>query len=381
MEKLPEIQRAPLNKFRLDAKNPRLGLRQTEADISQEKILDLMNAWSLEELAVSYLESGFWTHEALLVVEEEIDDESILVVVEGNRRLAALNYLHRAVHRKPIPRNSRKWHSLVENLNEDNLEELQELFNHIPYIEVDSREAIEAFLGFRHVTGIKQWPSEQKAKYIANLIDENEINYEDAMRQIGSRTSTVRDHYIAYRLLQQMEDCLKNFSPEDVRGRFSVMYLSLRTQGVQKYLHIDLSADPQDVQNPVPQEHMGALRNFARWLFGSKQRGQKPLFNDSRRVNDFSRILESSEGLKYLESKEKPDFDYAFQLAGGEEYYLVQLLNEATSNVRSVLKRVHDYKDSEDIQEKAEILGIKFQQLMHVLPNVDQRLREQGKEN
>lgn len=381
MEKLPEIQRAPLKKFRLDAKNPRLGLRETEADLSHEKILKLMNAWSLEELAISYLESGFWMHEALLVVKKEMDDESILVVVEGNRRLAALIYLHRAVNGNPVPRNSRKWLSLVENLDEGNLEELQELFNHIPYIEIDSREAIEAFLGFRHVTGIKQWPSEQKAKYIAKLIDEHEISYEDVMRQIGSRTSTVQYHYISYRLLRQMEDCLENFSPEDARGRFSVMYLSLRTQGVQKYLHIDLSANPQDIQNPVPEEHMEELENFARWLFGSKQRGQEPLFNDSRRVNDFSRVLESPEAVGYLKSKEEPDFDYAFQLAGGEEYYLVQLLSTATSNVRSVLKRVHDHKDSENIQEKAEILGIKFQQLMDVLPNVGQRLQEQGKEN
>ena len=38
---------------------------------SQEEVLDLMRDWVLEELAISYLESGFWTHEALLVVEED----------------------------------------------------------------------------------------------------------------------------------------------------------------------------------------------------------------------------------------------------------------------------------------------------------------------
>ena len=73
MKSTPEIQRAPLTKFYLDAKNPRLGRRQANADLSQEKILDLMRNWVLDELAISYLESGFWTHEALLVIEEEVD--------------------------------------------------------------------------------------------------------------------------------------------------------------------------------------------------------------------------------------------------------------------------------------------------------------------
>ena len=32
----------------------------------------MMSDWVLDELAISYLESGFWTHEALLVVKEAL---------------------------------------------------------------------------------------------------------------------------------------------------------------------------------------------------------------------------------------------------------------------------------------------------------------------
>ena len=49
-----------------------------------------MRNWVLDELAGSYLENGFWQHEALLVVKEELCGKERLVVVEGNRRLAAL---------------------------------------------------------------------------------------------------------------------------------------------------------------------------------------------------------------------------------------------------------------------------------------------------
>ena len=41
-----------------------------------------MRGWVLDELAVSYLESGFWTHEALLVVQEELEGEPHLLLLK-----------------------------------------------------------------------------------------------------------------------------------------------------------------------------------------------------------------------------------------------------------------------------------------------------------
>ncbi len=378
MESTPEIRRAPLDKFYLDAKNPRIGRRQANTDLSHEEILNLMRNWVLDELAVSYLESGFWTHEALLVVKEAVDGKSGLVVVEGNRRLAALIYLCDAINGNPI---SKKWASLVENLDENKLEELKELFRHIPYIQINSRQEVESFLGFRHVTGIKQWPTEQKARYITKLIDERGMNYEEVMRKIGSQTPAVRHHYITYRLLLQMEDWLEGFSIEDAERRFSVMYNSLRTQGVQDYLKIDIFATPRTFQLLVPKTHQNALENFGCWLFGKRNPMLPPIFTDSRLVTDFGRILESPEAREYLEKSNSPNFDHAFQLAGADKSNLVQLLSEAAANVKLVLTRVHHYKDSEDIQQKAEILGIDVQQLLSVLPNIHRKLYSEEKDN
>ena len=153
----PKLDYAKLDELYLDPKNPRLGRHHVNAGLSQEEILDLMRDWVLDELAVSYLESGFWTHEALLVTREELDGESRFVVVEGNRRLAALKYLYAAVNNKDVPF---KWKSLVTDVEVPNI-----LFDQIPYIFVDSRREIEAFLGFRHVTGVKEWNAEEKAQY------------------------------------------------------------------------------------------------------------------------------------------------------------------------------------------------------------------------
>ena len=362
-----ELQYATLDDLYLDAKNPRLGRHQTNTNLSQDEVLDMMSEWVLDELAVSYLESGFWTHEPLLVVKEQVDGEQRLVVVEGNRRLAALIYLRRAVNGHEV---SKKWRLLVEGVDVP-----KELFVKIPYIHVGSRREIESFLGFRHVTGIKQWHPEEKAQYIAKLIDDRGMSYEEVMRRIGSKTSAVRRHYISYRLLLQMMDCLEDFSVEEAKGRFSVMSLSLRTQGVQQYLEIDMSADPNTAKTPVPTTRLNALENFSLWLFGN--RNQRPLFADSRRVDDFGRILESPRAVEYLEGNKRVKFDYAFQLAGGDESEITHLVNEAGTNIQLALSRVHHYKSSEDIQWAVKRLGIDVLQLLKVFPMIHREYRQE----
>lgn len=364
-----ELRYAALDDLYLDPKNPRLGRHYANANSSQEEVLDIMDEWTLDELAISYIENiesgGFWTHEALLVVEEELYGNQRFIVVEGNRRLAALKYLQLAINDEKVPR---KWNSLVEDLKENELEKFKELFNHIPYVQADSRQDIEAFLGFRHVTGIKQWNPEEKAQYIAWLIDERGMTYEEVMRKIGSKTPTVRENYISYQLLLQIESDVEDFSPEYAEGRFSVMYLTLKKIGVQKYLQIDIMADPETAKRPVPEDHLKNLENFARWLFGNKK--QPPLFSDSRQADDFNTILATPEAVSYLERDERPNFDYALQLTHKDELEIIRLINNAGDNIQISLGRVHHYKDSQKVQSAVEKLAIDFKELLERFPNI-----------
>ena len=110
-----DMKFAKLDELFLDPRNPRLGRNNVGCNVEQSRVLELMKDWTLEELAVSFLEAGaFWTHEALLVVKEKIYRESRLVVVEGNRRLAALKYLKDAIDGNS---KSRKWAEIAESAN------------------------------------------------------------------------------------------------------------------------------------------------------------------------------------------------------------------------------------------------------------------------
>lgn len=355
---------ASLDKLYLDPKNPRLGRHYDKADSTQEEVLEMMQDWVLDELAISYIESGgFWTYEALLVVKEELYGEQRLVVVEGNRRLAALKCLQQTIDGERMPR---KWLSLVEKAD---VKEgfFEELFNKIPYVLADSRKDIEAFLGFRHVTGIKQWNPEEKAQYITWLIEERDMTYEEVMRKIGSRTSTVREHYISYQLLLQIDSDVPGFSPKYAEGRFSVMYLTLKKRGVQRYLQIDIKADPETAKRPVPEEHRKNLENFALWLFGNEN--QKPLFRDSRQASDFNTILEDPKALQYLEDDPRPDFDKAFQLTRGGEQEVVRLINGADRNIVISLSYVHHHKNSAELQDAIDRITFNLKELHYRFSN------------
>lgn len=361
------VQYGGLDELYLDPMNPRLGRNRTSRKISQEKILDIMRDFTLEELAVSFLDAKqFWTQEALLVVEEKLYGKNCLVVVEGNRRLAALLCLRNTIKRKPP---SKKWTELVRGTRPP-----KSLFSEIPYLKVDSRKEVESFLGFRHVTGIKQWEATEKAAFIAKLIDERGMTYKNAMRKIGSTTPTVRRNYISYRLLLQIEDSVQKIPQENIDNRFSVMYLSLRTKGVQNYLHIDILADPRKARKPVPRRHLKALEYFALWLFGDEDR--LPLFTDSRRVDNFGSILESTEAIKYLERSDSPHFDVAHRIAGGDLPEIVRLLEEAADNIELSLTRAHLYGQSRPLQSAVERVGRDTKQLLSAFPKVRKKLEE-----
>ncbi len=355
------IEFLTLDELSLDPGNPRLALPRTDPPVTQERVLELMRSWNLEELAVSFLESGFWPQEAVIVVKEELHGKpDTLVVVEGNRRIAALKCLKQAFDGKAP---SRKWRTLVEGATSNS-----ELFSRIPYILADSRADVTAYLGFRHVTGIKQWEPTQKAEFIATMIDDLGMTYDSVRKQIGMRTDTVRRNYIAYRIVKQMEALDIDVSERGVESRFSVLFLSLREEGVRSFLGIDIQSDPGNAQLPVPEEMKDSLSDFAKWMFGTDQ--QRPLFADSRYVGSLARILSSPEAVDYLRSSPVPSFDVALQKAGVEDEEIESQLKEASNQMELALSKVHLHLDSEAIQKAMVRLALNAKELVSKFPSI-----------
>ena len=352
-----EIQYAELDRYALDPNNPRLGRSLQRANLSQDEILEKMNSWSLEEIATSFLESGFWAHEAVLCVEEEIEGGNRLVVIEGNRRIAALLRLRRTY---AGDERSRRW---LEMVNDQPVP--VQMFERVPYILLDSRSEVDAFLGFRHVTGIKEWAPPEKAQFIAKLIETNGLSYRAVMRQIGSKTETVKRNYIAFCIFEQMEK-LEQIDIQKVEAKFSVLFLSLRSGYVQDFLGIreKFSVPPEEVKPPIDPGSVGKLGEYVRWLFGDVE--NSPVVTDSRDVDKFARVLASEEGLQYLRSVKRPSLEKAFVIAGGDQEELFDLITTAAYNVEESLSSIHHHADDKNLRNTVKRLNANVKQLCRI---------------
>jgi len=364
------IEYAKLEQFQLDSQNPRYGRDFRNSNPAQKRILDEMEDWKLDELAVSFLSSGgFWVQEAVLVLPGKKGKTDIFIVVEGNRRIATLFKL-KSVIEDTATAKSKKWRDIVALANEN--PPSKDLFNRIPYLRITERKDVDEFLGFRHVTGIEEWHPAEKAAYIAKLIDERRMTYEDVMQKIGSKTPTVRQHYIAYRLMEQMkkEDVLPE---KGVQNRFSVMYLSLRTPGVQRRLGLDMQGSPRRNKFPVEKKNLPNLERFARWVFGDDD--NPPLFTDSRQVDAFGNLLDSDEAFKYLCDDKDARFESARIRAGGDLLETISNVKKASEYIRMALSHAHLYTDKPDLRKVMKNFGNDAIHLMGVFHNLQAEFR------
>ena len=132
---LDVMSHAPADLY-LDPANPRLADEEFSFN-NQEKILRwLWRNKSVNELVDSILANGFWEHEELFAAEED----GRLVVVEGNRRLAAVKILSDPDLREKLR---------IQLANEPS-ESVVESIRELPVIHATRRD-LWGFIGFKHV--------------------------------------------------------------------------------------------------------------------------------------------------------------------------------------------------------------------------------------
>jgi hypothetical protein len=335
-----------IDSLNLDPANQRLRCHRILPDAPQETLLEQLAAWKLEELACSLLESnGLWTFEPLIVVQEQLyGKKNELVVVEGNRRLAALIYLRNTLEGKPP---TRKWSEIVEDAIVPN-----DIFNRIPYCVAESREDLRAHLGIKHTKGPKQWDAAQRANHIAYLVDDARLSFAQTARRLGYSVPAIRHHYVAHHLLQQIKSTIDNFPNENVDCRFQVLYEAIQKTGVQNYLGIDLNPEPNSAWSPVRKKRLPQLSHFSRWVYGNA--AIPPLVSDGEQTSVLGDILECSAATKYLENTDRPNLHAASHLARGYEQETLSLLRSASDQIEEALRTIHHVKKSTKIKKALE---------------------------
>ena len=347
------IDHAPAELY-LDAANPRLADEGFSTDDQNEILQWLWRNKSVNELVDSIRANGFWKHEELFATEEG----GRLVVVEGNRRLAAVKVLSEPDLRKALGIH------LAHTPSEDVLESIRTL----PVIHA-TRQDLWGFVGFKHVNGAQAWDSIAKAEYVFRVRRDFGLSLGAIASGIGDRHETVSRLYRGYVVLRQAQDEF-GFDTADTRHRrfpFSHLWTALGYVSIRKYLGVDPAT--LENENPVSNDHLPQLRNLMRWLYGSesenvaaKVRRQNP------DLRNLARALEVQKGRVLLEAGSL--LSVALNASLGDARLFRTALTSAESSAKEAMQFVSTgFGGEQDLLETGDNLLRLAQSLKRVMTN------------
>lgn len=265
--------------LKLDLYNPRLPKSQQGKDYKTVIEYMLLEA-ATTELMESIGENDFFAGEMLLVIPDE-SDKGKYVVVEGNRRLTAVLLLS-----NPELTTVRK--SLVKEIaGNANFKPTS-----LPCLVFKSKNEVQKYLGFVHITGKKSWRMLEKARYLYEISTNEKYKdvpfqtvCKDIAKTIGSKYPYVKKILISYELYKIVED-EQFYRIDDLSdSNFYLNYFAdgLLKDNIREFINVDMQSN-----NPLENINNERLKELCLWWF--------------KKTEGVSRVLGDSEGMKYLNS-------------------------------------------------------------------------------
>lgn len=355
----------PQKELLLDPLNPRLAEIGLEEGETQKGILRaLWENMAVDEVADSIAANGYYPHEPLFVENKSGD----LVVIEGNRRLAAVRLLLDDKLRREFRATD------LPEIAPERARGLQKL----PVIEC-KREAIWPYLGFKHVNGPQPWGSSSKAKYIARLHNDLNIPLEKIAENIGDRHVTVKRLYRGLMVLEQAEEegVFDRMDRQKKRFSFSHLYTGLDYSGFQKFL--GLAPEKGFKPKPVPKKKIKNLGELCEWLYGSKSKEKQPVIKtqnpDLRHLDE---VLKSENGIAAL--RQSLPLLTSVDISRGDERLFREALVSTKQSLESARgKLLTGYAGETDLLRTAESIAIIIDNVYEEMQRIHSAIRKSSK--
>jgi hypothetical protein len=286
-----EITSIELKNLEFDLENPRLPRsieRKDEAAVLEYMLSDA----TIVELMGSIGAQGYFAGEPLLVVPAK--RQGRFVVVEGNRRLAAVKLLDDP-SLAPVKKVAVKGASAAAKKKPTAL----------PVIVFPQRKDIFLYLGYRHVVGVKAWDSLAKARYLEKLWasmgnKSDDSIFQNLARSIGSRSDYVRRLLAGYKIYETVED--NDFYSieglDDTTFSFSLLTTSLSYSKIAAFLGLTDSSDPtlKGLKKP-------ALKELITWL-SEKNPENRTRVGESRDLKLLAEVVHTPSALQHFRNGE-----------------------------------------------------------------------------
>jgi len=335
LPKLKEITVHP-NQLRLDPNNPRF--LTCENDKTPEKnfnnndvILRTRNEMNYGDHDVKPLKDAIRTHGwqpvDMIYVREysKQDGKSLYYVIEGNRRLTAIeNLLVDDVH--PIDA------ELRESLEQLTVMEITDKVNPRKKLESEAelQKKIDYLLGVRHHGSLHGWSPFAQATYMyEKYLDRggyawdtfswNETNGQELATRLSIDNKIVKNRLMVYRAMRQIGETDRVKNSEADGGGMKDHYFSIVKHGIEAKLSSYIKFDPTtfllDDQSVTRMIDLCYFDKKARGLYPKSK--EKSPFNNPQQWKDFENIIKEGnpEDLRRVEEgKEQPEYVWADRL-------------------------------------------------------------------
>jgi len=300
--------------LRFDPTNPRFAAggrskspEQIQALLEREPHLAL-------ELVDSFLENGFIAYEPLVVRREN----GHYVVVEGNRRLAAIRHI--LANRTKYEKRSRE----VDDLQEVPVLVFPEA------TDAAERDEERVYLGVRHLFGFRDWPAESKARFLDAQI-KGKADVDRTMRELNIKRADIKRYVVPFRLRKSARELWKPYEDQD----FWVLGEGLNRGGIQEYIELDVDRSSLQVRGFDPPK----LKNLFGYIYGVPADGKRigKCIRETRDLSTLAKVLESKAAANELERGRSLEEASLFIETGEES---IRRLQRVLGELRVLLKRI-----------------------------------------
>ncbi len=355
-----EIRWIPIEMLLLDPENPRLPESLAR---DQQTMLDyIAETTTIEELMDAIAENDFFPGEPIIVVPSAADP-SKFTVVEGNRRLTAVKLLRDPAH---CSRPGARIREIANNAKHRP--------DKLPIISRLNRSDVLPYLGFRHITGIKQWEPLAKARYIEQLFNltdqkaEPKARYAKVASAIGSRRDHIKRNLDALAVFKAIKeaDFYGIEGLDDASLKFSVLSTALADERIGAFTGVskknfDESFEAADPIVNLLVLSLKAIEELTRWIFEKDAKG-KTRVGESRNLRKLSAVIGNSRALAAL--RVGSPLNIAYLMTSDLTRDFVELLyqaeaalTEAASMVATVSYEDDAYQVARRILDNIKLIG------------------------
>lgn len=277
----------------LDAENPRLSGRG-EGRSQDDLLAELFRRQAIGEIIDSLAQSGYFDEEPLIAVPHDPahPEAAPWIVVEGNRRLAALTLLlfpnrREAIRARNIPAISAELRARLEA---------------VPVKVYRRREDVIPYLGVRHIAGVRPWDALAKARYVRQLHSGGDYTLAQIAQRVGAgrRTDVVRRWLMTLYAIDQAHGAMEKQWDFQDSADFSWLYTSMGYKAVREFVGIEEEVWTEPRVDPAPPDRVEFLILHMEDLYGSSDGEKAPKVGESRAISDLAQVYASPAALGEL---------------------------------------------------------------------------------